>query len=116
MTPKISVVFGTRPEAIKLAPVVLALQATDLACHVCVTGQHRHMLDQVLDVFGIRPDADLDLMEPNQSLGRLTARAIDALDRYFVKEKPDLVLVQGDTTTVFCARWPLSITKFRSAM
>jgi UDP-N-acetylglucosamine 2-epimerase (non-hydrolysing) len=101
---KINVVFGTRPEAIKLAPVVLALKEQPrVTCRVCVTGQHRHMLDQVLQTFGIVPDSDLNLMEPNQTLGRLTARAVEALDAYFASEKPDLVLVQGDTTTVFCA-------------
>lgn len=101
---KISVIFGTRPEAIKLAPVVLELKGrSDVACRVCVTAQHRQMLDQVLDVFGIVPDVDLDLMRPNQSLGGLTARAIEALDHYLAEDRPDVVLVQGDTTTVFCA-------------
>jgi UDP-N-acetylglucosamine 2-epimerase (non-hydrolysing) len=101
---KITTIFGTRPEAIKLAPVVLALRRTPgLECRVCVTGQHREMLDQVLQVFSIVPDIDLRLMEPNQSLGRLTGRAIEAIDRHLAAERPDLVLVQGDTTTVFCA-------------
>ena len=101
---KISVIFGTRPEAIKLAPVILMLKrGPSIGCHVCVTGQHRQMLDQVLAVFGIVPDADLNLMMPNQTLAGLTARAIDAIDRYLQVEKPDLVMVQGDTTTVFCA-------------
>ncbi len=101
---KISVIFGTRPEAIKLAPVVLALKRLDVVkTEVCVTGQHREMLDQVLDVFGIVPDTDLRLMEKNQSLGRFTARAIDVLDRYLSEKLPSLLLVQGDTTTVFCA-------------
>src|SRR5438034_5285222 len=101
---QIAVIFGTRPEAIKLAPVVLALRDHPaIVCRVCVTGQHRQMLDQVLDVFGIVPDANLNLMQPNQTLGGLTARAIEALDRYLAEEHPDLVLVQGDTTTVFCA-------------
>ena len=101
---KISVIFGTRPEAIKLAPVILTLKREpSITCHVCVTGQHRQMLDQVLAVFGIIPDADLNLMIPNQTLAGLTARAIDAIDRYLQVEKPDLVMVQGDTTTVFCA-------------
>jgi UDP-N-acetylglucosamine 2-epimerase (non-hydrolysing) len=100
----LAVIFGTRPEAIKLAPVVLALREHPyFTCHVCVTGQHRHMLDQVLDLFGITPAVDLDLMEPNQSLGRFAARALEAVDRYLAREKPDLVLVQGDTTTVFIA-------------
>ncbi len=104
--PRVSVVFGTRPEAIKLAPVVLACRArSDLECHVCVTGQHRQMLDQVLEMFQIRPDADLDVMCPNQTLAGLTARLIESLDRYLERESPDMVLVQGDTTTVFCGAW-----------
>jgi UDP-N-acetylglucosamine 2-epimerase (non-hydrolysing) len=101
---RVAVIFGTRPEAIKLAPVVLALRDHPaFACKVCVTAQHRQMLDQVLDVFGLTPDADLNLMRPNQTLGKLTARAVEALDAYLAAERPDLVLVQGDTTTVFCA-------------
>jgi UDP-N-acetylglucosamine 2-epimerase (non-hydrolysing) len=99
---KISVIFGTRPEAIKLAPVILALkQHSDFECHVCVTAQHREMLDQVLDIFKIEPDADLNLMTPNQTLAGLTARAVTGLDEYLKKETPDMVIVQGDTTTVF---------------
>jgi len=101
---KISVIFGTRPEAIKLAPVILALKREHtMQCHVCVTGQHREMLQQVLDDFGIRPEVDLDLMESNQALARLSARSLEAIDAYLSKERPDLVLVQGDTTTVLCA-------------
>lgn len=101
---RLSVIFGTRPEAIKLAPVVLACRADPgLDCRVCVTGQHRQMLDQVLRVFAIRPDADLGVMQPRQTLAALTARLMDALDAYLERERPDLVLVQGDTTTVFCA-------------
>ncbi|HEY3321501.1 MAG TPA: UDP-N-acetylglucosamine 2-epimerase (non-hydrolyzing) [Planctomycetota bacterium] len=101
---KVSFIFGTRPEAIKLAPVVLAFQkSAAFKCEVCVTAQHREMLDQVLSVFGIVPDADLNLMEPRQSLARLTARAVTALDEYLERARPDLVLVQGDTTTTFCA-------------
>lgn len=98
---KVAVVFGTRPEAIKLCPVVLAMK-TDPAfdCRVCVTGQHREMLQQVLDVFGVVPDRDLALMRPNQTLGELTSRAIASIDEYLAVEKPDVVLVQGDTTTV----------------
>jgi len=99
---KISVVFGTRPEAIKLAPLILALRRESaVQCRVCVTAQHREMLDQVLQAFEITPDDDLDLMKPNQSLGRLTATAIDAIDGYLRSEKPDIVVVQGDTTTTF---------------
>jgi UDP-N-acetylglucosamine 2-epimerase (non-hydrolysing) len=104
MKKKISVIFGTRPEAIKLAPVVLALKQHPIFdCRVCVTAQHREMLDQVLEVFDIVPDADLNLMKSNQSLAELTSRAIESLDKYMTDEKPDMVLVQGDTTTVFCA-------------
>ena len=100
---QISVIFGTRPEAIKLCPVVLALKADPaFDCKVCVTGQHREMLQQVLDVFGVVPDKDLALMRPNQTLGGLTSRAISAIDEYLAEEKPDIVMVQGDTTTVLC--------------
>ena len=101
---KVSVIFGTRPEAIKLAPVVLAMKRDDrFDCRVCVTAQHREMLDQVLEAFGVAPDTDLNLMIANQGLGGLTAAAISALDRYIAEERPRLVLVQGDTTTAFCA-------------
>lgn len=101
MKRKISVIFGTRPEAIKLCPVVLALKADPaFDCKVCVTGQHREMLQQVLDVFGVVPDKDLALMRPNQTLGGLTSRAIAAIDEYLADEKPNIVMVQGDTTTV----------------
>ena len=101
---KVAVVFGTRPEAIKLAPVILELKKNRrIDCRVCVTAQHRQMLDPVLEVFGIVPDVDLKLMRPNQTLAGLTARATTALDRYMGDDPPDLVLVQGDTTTAFVA-------------
>jgi UDP-N-acetylglucosamine 2-epimerase (non-hydrolysing) len=102
---KISVIFGTRPEAIKLAPVIMELKRFPelFQCHVCVTAQHRQMLDQVNEIFGITPDADLDLMTEGQTLAGFTARAMVALDQYLEREKPDMILVQGDTTTVFCA-------------
>lgn len=101
---KVAFVFGTRPEAVKLAPVILALENhPTLRPHVCVTGQHRQMLDQVLEVFGIIPDVDLRLMEPNQTLASLTARAVSAVDVYLAEHSPDVVVVQGDTTTVLCA-------------
>jgi len=104
MRKKIAVIFGTRPEAIKLAPIVLALRNQEgLDCNVCVTGQHRQMLDQVLKVFDIEPDSDLNLMVANQSLAGLTARVVEAVDAYLAQEKPDLVLVQGDTTTTMCS-------------
>jgi UDP-N-acetylglucosamine 2-epimerase (non-hydrolysing) len=101
---KVTVIFGTRPEAIKLAPVILAMRNDpSFSCHVCVTAQHRQMLDQVLDVFGIVPDTDLDLMERDQSLGSFTSKAIRKLDAFIASARPDMILVQGDTTTVFCA-------------
>ncbi|MBN1664231.1 MAG: UDP-N-acetylglucosamine 2-epimerase (non-hydrolyzing) [Deltaproteobacteria bacterium] len=104
MKKKISFIFGTRPEAIKLSPLILALKKyPEIETHVCVTGQHRQLLDQVLEVFGVIPDVDLALMQPDQTLGGLTSRAIAAIDAYLSNYKPDMVLVQGDTTTVFCA-------------
>jgi len=97
-------VFGTRPEAIKLAPVLTALAAEpDIRSIVCVTGQHRELLDQALAVFGIHPDHDLGLMEPEQGLNALAARAISAIDRLIDQAAPDRVLVQGDTTTALAA-------------
>ena len=101
---KVSFIFGTRPEAIKLCPLVLEMRKhSDLTPHVCVTGQHRQMLDQVLDIFKVTPDVDLALMQPNQTLASLTSRAIIAIDGYLSEYKPDIILVQGDTTSVFCA-------------
>lgn len=101
---KVSLIFGTRPEAIKLCPLVLALQNHhDFQPHVCVTGQHRQMLDQVLDVFEVIPDVDLNLMQPDQTLAGLTSKAITTVDQYLAQHEPDIVIVQGDTTTSFCA-------------
>lgn len=98
--PKVLVVFGTRPEAIKLFPVVQALEANGgLAVRTCVTAQHRGLLDQVLEIAGIIPDIDLDVMTPGQSLDDLTARLLTGLGGVFDAEKPDRVLVQGDTAT-----------------
>lgn len=92
--------FGTRPEAIKMAPVVKALQAApDLNCVVCVTAQHREMLDQVLSFFDITPDYDLDIMQPNQDLHDITARIVVQMRAVLQEVKPDCVLVHGDTTT-----------------
>jgi UDP-N-acetylglucosamine 2-epimerase (non-hydrolysing) len=100
-TQKVSVIFGTRPEAIKLAPVILALRASpDFDCRVCTTSQHRQMVDQVLETFDIVPDVDLNLMRPGQTLAGLTARSIESVDAYLARDRPDLILVQGDTTTV----------------
>ncbi len=101
---RILVVVGTRPEAVKMAPVVHALQREPWAeCRVLATAQHRQMLDQIFAFFGIRPDRDLDLMRHDQSLADLTARMISALDPVLAEERPDWVLAQGDTTTVMVA-------------
>ncbi len=102
---KVLSIFGTRPEAIKMAPVVKELEKhpDQIISRVCVTAQHREMLDQVLDLFEIKPDYDLDLMQAGQTLSGLTARVFTALDPVLEKEKPDWVLVQGDTTTVMAA-------------
>jgi UDP-N-acetylglucosamine 2-epimerase (non-hydrolysing) len=98
---KILVIFGTRPEAVKLAPVIQQLKTTpELITRVCVTAQHREMLDQVLRLFHITPDIDLDIMRPNQSLPDLTAQILTNLIPILDSEKPDWILVQGDTTTV----------------
>lgn len=97
-------VFGTRPEAIKLAPVIRAIEADrDLRSRVLVTAQHRELLDQTLEPFGIVPDVDLDLMEPGQALSDLSVGVLQGMDRVLAEEAPDLMLVQGDTTTVFVA-------------
>ena len=101
---RVMVVVGTRPEAIKMAPVIRTLQTNDrLETRVCVTGQHRQMLDQVMDIFGFRADVDLNVMAPNQSLGDITCKVVQGLERTFKEWRPDTVLVQGDTTTVFAA-------------
>jgi len=102
---KIMLVFGTRPEAIKMAPLVHALKAkTDqFELKVCVTSQHREMLDQVLDVFNIKPDIDLNLMKQEQNLSNLTTSILNEMQNIFFKYKPDVVLVHGDTTTALAS-------------
>ena len=99
------VIFGTRPEAVKLAPVIKELQnhPSEFETTICITAQHREMLDQVLEAFAITPDIDLDLMQPDQSLAQLTARIFTDLDPILIKHQPDWILVQGDTTTVMAA-------------
>ncbi|MBP2414049.1 UDP-N-acetylglucosamine 2-epimerase (non-hydrolyzing) [Arthrobacter stackebrandtii] len=98
--PVIMPIYGTRPEAIKMAPIVAALNASeDFDCVVTVTGQHREMLDQVNDLFGITPDHDLDILQHGQSLSDILTRTINGLDKLFAESKPDAVVVQGDTTT-----------------
>lgn len=102
--PNVTIVFGTRPEAIKMAPVVTALRAqAGLDVTVCTTGQHREMLDQVLDFFEITPDVRLDAMAGKASLGNLTARLLVGLEEQFETLRPDLVLVHGDTATTMAA-------------
>lgn len=101
---KIFFIFGTRPEAIKLAPLIRKFIKEDkiFSCKVCVTGQHREMLDQVLNLFDILPDFDLNLMKKNQSLAELSSNLILQLTPILQSEKPDIVFVHGDTTTSFC--------------
>lgn len=99
---KVLSIFGTRPEAIKFAPVIKVLEGRrGFSSSVCVTAQHREMLDQVLSIFGIRPDHDLNIMRNNQSLHDITANALQALRSVMDEERPNLVLVQGDTSTTF---------------
>lgn len=103
-TINIAVVFGTRPEAIKVAPVIkAAAQYPETKITCIVTAQHRHILDQVLELFGIRPDYDLNIMQTNQTLAGITTRALEGLDKVYSEVKPDIVLVQGDTSTAFVA-------------
>ncbi|OFR89041.1 UDP-N-acetylglucosamine 2-epimerase [Micrococcus lylae] len=97
---KIMPIYGTRPEAIKVAPIVKALEASDqFDCVVAVTGQHREMLDQVNELFGIVPAHDLNIIQPRQTLNSIFAKILEGVDRILVEEKPDAVVVQGDTTT-----------------
>jgi UDP-N-acetylglucosamine 2-epimerase (non-hydrolysing) len=101
---KVLVILGTRPEAIKLFPVARALQAEKrLTTLVVTTGQHREMVDQILGPFGIVPDHDLDIMCPDQTLNEIVCRVIPRLEELYLSERPSLVLVQGDTTSAFCA-------------
>ena len=99
---KIITIFGTRPEAIKMAPLVKELQThSDIETKVCVTAQHREMLDQVLELFDIKPDFDLNIMKSRQTLTGITNKVLEGLEEVFENEKPDMILVHGDTTTTF---------------
>ena len=99
---KVMVVFGTRPEAIKMCPVIKELELhKEIKTLVCITGQHREMLQQVLDVFGVEPDYNLDIMEQRQTLFDVTTSIITKIKAVLEQEKPDIVLVHGDTTTTF---------------
>ena len=102
---KVMLVFGTRPEAIKMAPLVKVLQkrSEDFQTIICVTAQHREMLDQVLDIFNISPDYDLDIMKKDQDLYDITIRILNGMRDVLRKVQPDLVLVHGDTTTATVA-------------
>ncbi|WP_349408672.1 non-hydrolyzing UDP-N-acetylglucosamine 2-epimerase [Pseudalkalibacillus sp. SCS-8] len=102
---KVMTIFGTRPEAIKMCPLVLELEkhSDEIESIVTVTAQHREMLDQVLDIFGVVPDFDLNIMKERQSLMEVTNRALEGLDRVLKEAQPDIVLVHGDTTTTFVA-------------
>ncbi|MFA5255945.1 MAG: UDP-N-acetylglucosamine 2-epimerase (non-hydrolyzing) [Candidatus Omnitrophota bacterium] len=102
---KLMLIFGTRPEAIKMAPIISCIKtgAENIEPVVCVTAQHREMLDQALDIFNITPDYDLDIMRPSQDLFSITANTLMGLKNILIKERPDMVLVQGDTTTAFVA-------------
>lgn len=101
---KVMTVFGTRPEAIKMAPLALELKKYDeIEPIVCVTAQHRQMLDQVLEIFNLTPDYDLDIMKTRQTLVGITTRVLEGLDEVIKKEQPDIVLVHGDTSTSFVA-------------
>lgn len=97
---KVLTIFGTRPEAIKMAPIVKELKSREeIQCKVCVTAQHRQMLDQVLEVFEIKPDYDLDIMKQGQTLSDITSRVLIGLENVIKEAKPDIILVHGDTTT-----------------
>ncbi|GIO35257.1 UDP-N-acetyl glucosamine 2-epimerase [Paenibacillus antibioticophila] len=104
---KVMTIFGVRPEAIKMAPLILELQKhpEHIESVVCVTAQHREMLDQVLEVFKLVPDYDLDVMKPNQTLNEITLRVLEGLEKVLRKAKPDIVLVHGDTLTTFLASY-----------
>jgi UDP-N-acetylglucosamine 2-epimerase (non-hydrolysing) len=112
---KVLSAFGTRPEAIKMAPVIKELEKHSDKIHsvVCVTAQHRRMLDQVLDLFRVKPDCDLNLMRENQTLSELTSRALTDLDSFFQEVKPDWLVVQGDTTTTMVASMAAFYNKIR---
>ena len=105
MKKKVLFVFGTRPEAIKMAPLVHAFKAQSslFKTVVCVTAQHRQMLDEVLELFKIKPDYDLNIMQDGQTLYHITASALCRMEKVLSDEKPDMVLVHGDTTTTFAA-------------
>ena len=114
---KILVVFGTRPEAVKCFPVVLALKARPgTQVVVCITAQHREILDRVLELVDLVPDYDLNLMRPSPTLAEITSDVLHGIGTVMDKEKPDRVLVQGDTTTTMATALAAYYRRFRSAM
>lgn len=105
---KVMTIFGTRPEAIKMAPIIKEMEKRkEIESIICVTAQHRQMLDQVLNLFQIKPDYDLNIFHKGQTLTEITTRALEGLEKLIIQVKPDLVLVQGDTTTVLPEHWLL---------
>ncbi|MCC2683670.1 MAG: UDP-N-acetylglucosamine 2-epimerase [Paenibacillaceae bacterium] len=112
---KVMTVFGTRPEAVKMAPLVLELkkQTERIESTVCVTAQHRELLDQVLDVFNIRPDYDLDVMQHRQTLSGLSIRVLERFEPVLKEVQPDIVLVHGDTSTTFLASYAAFLNRIR---
>lgn len=114
---KVIVVFGTRPEAIKMCPVVKEIKKKEgMECIVCVTGQHKEMLEQVLDVFKVEPDYNFSIMKANQTLYDITYLVMQGMREVLNKEKPDVVLVHGDTTTTFAAALACFMKRYRLGM
>ena len=114
---RIMSVFGTRPEAIKMAPLVKELERRpEFESCCCVTAQHRQMLDSVLEVFGVKPDWDLDIMTPRQTLSTITSKCLTGMDEAIEALRPDMILVHGDTSTTFAGALAPSTTKLRWAM
>ena len=113
---KVMPIFGTRPEAIKMAPLILELKkrAAEFDTVVTVTAQHREMLDQVLEIFEITPDYDLDVMQPDQTITTITTNVMNRLEQVIQAEKPDIILVHGDTTTTFAPTSLAALQKLRS--
>ena len=105
---KVITVFGTRPEGIKMAPIIKAMEKVpEIENTICITAQHRQMLDQVLNLFKIEPDYDLNIFKSGQTLTEITMRALEGLEKVILEVKPDILLVQGDTSTVFSGLWLL---------
>ncbi|MBR4098538.1 MAG: UDP-N-acetylglucosamine 2-epimerase, partial [Clostridium sp.] len=99
---KVMTIFGTRPEAIKMAPLALELaRRPGIQALCCVTAQHREMLDSVLDIFKLKPDYDLNIMQPRQTLSTITSKCLTGMDSILDEARPDLILVHGDTSTTF---------------